>query len=232
MKNVCASNWIEPTRRNNVNIRTYALLALGLAVWLAGCAPGKTAARQAASGPAGISPALIGTKVPDLTLYAPDGKQHSLNGMLAQKPTVLVVYRGNWCVYCQKQLADLQKIEPELLALGYQIVAISPDSPDELRKTIEGRNLKYQLMSDMQMRAATVLGIAYNVDPEVRRELALEGFSARNVSAQPDWALPVPAVFIIGTDGVIHWEYVNPDYRQRVPPDLLLAAAKAFAAPK
>jgi hypothetical protein len=38
--------------------------------------------------------------------------------------------------------------------------------------------------------------------------------------------LPVPAVFLVGTNLVIQFEYVNPDYSVRVHSELLLAAAR------
>jgi peroxiredoxin len=59
--------------------------------------------------------------------------------------------------------------------------------------------------------------------------MELDGVIAKNVSAQPDWMLPVPAVFIADTRGRIRWEYVNPDYKERVHPDMLLTAAKVYA---
>jgi hypothetical protein len=36
-----------------------------------------------------------------------------------------------------------------------------------------------------------------------------------------------PDTFVIGTDGIIDFAYVNPDYKVRVDPSVLLAAAKA-----
>ena len=39
-------------------------------------------------------------------------------------------------------------------------------------------------------------------------------------------ALPVPTVFVVGTDGVVRFRYVNPIHRVRLDVDGLLAAAK------
>jgi peroxiredoxin len=213
-----------------VSLRNYIIVGLALgAIVLAGC--GQMGSRQAgvAAEPTGIVPVLIGTKVPATALFAPDGTKVDVATLVASRPTILVIYRGDWCVYCQKQLEDLQRIEPELLAMGYQIVAVSPDPPDRLRKSIENRRLRYQLLSDTDLTLIKRLGLAYNVDDRTRLQLESFGVTPRNVSAQPDWMLPVPAVFLVSSDGRIRWEYVNPDYRERVPPDLLLAAAKALA---
>ncbi len=214
-----------------MSTKSSLILALGLLLAVAaGCTPGTTRQTGVAATPLDIQPALVGTTVPDAALTAADGKTVELGATLARKPTVLVVYRGNWCVYCQQQLAAMQQIEPQLLALGYQIVAISPDSPAELRKGVIGQTVKYQLLSDGQMSAAKALGLAYYVDEETRMRMQSFGVTLRNVSAQPDWMLPVPAVFIVGTDSRIRWEFVNPNYKDQVPIDVLLAAAKVYAA--
>ena len=39
--------------------------------------------------------------------------------------------------------------------------------------------------------------------------------------------MPVPAAFVIGTDGIIDFQYLNPDYKVRVDPDVLVSAARA-----
>ena len=209
-------------------------LAIGLAIALPGCgrSQGKARAVGVAPKPTAIQPVLIGSKVPTLVLFTPDNKQANLSSLLARKPTVLVVYKGSWCVYCQKQLADLQKIEPDLLALGYQIIAVSPDSPAEIKKTLQCRALNYQLLSDESHQLIKALGIAYYVDSETRRELETFGVNLAAFSKQPEWVLPVPAVFLVDTSSGIRWEYVNPDYRERVPPEVLLAAARAMAEKK
>ncbi len=73
-----------------------------------------------------------GAKVPILTLNAVDGKKYDLNAAVAKKPTVLIFYRGGWCPYCMRQLSGLQGIVHELADAGYQLLAVSPDKPEEL----------------------------------------------------------------------------------------------------
>lgn len=47
------------------------------------------------------------------------------------------------------------------------------------------------------------------------------------VFKEGSWLLPVPAVFVVGTDGVIRFQYSHPDYTVRLDAASLLAAAKA-----
>jgi peroxiredoxin len=214
-----------------MNTRTHLALAvaLGAVLLVAGCADGwrREAAPGVAKGPEAVEPPLVGSRVPDVTLWAPDTERVDLRDAVSEKPTILVIYRGNWCVYCQKQLADLQKIEPKLLEMGYQIIAVSPDRPDDLHQAVKKHNLKYALLSDSRMEAAKALGLAYHVDAKTRRDLERFGVPPQDIEGQLHYLLPVPAVFIVDTDGTIQFSYANPDYRVRVDPDVLLAAAKA-----
>jgi hypothetical protein len=40
--------------------------------------------------------------------------------------------------------------------------------------------------------------------------------------------LPAPAVYLSNNEGIIEFQYVNPDYRQRIDKDVLLAAVTAM----
>lgn len=175
-----------------------------------------------------VSPLKIGLKVPDVTLLDSTGATYELTKSLANGPAILVFYRGGWCPYCNAQLSGLSKIEPELLKMGYRIFAISPDSPSELSKTAAKHNLPYKLLSDSSMKTTSALGLAYQVDAETvkkYKEYGIDLGKSQNM-------LPVPAVYMIGSDGIVDFSYVNPDYKTRVPGDLILAAAKIFAPQK
>jgi len=64
-----------------------------------------------------------------------------LQSLLAQGPVILVFYRGGWCPYCNLHLRGFQRALPELQQLGTQIVAISPQLPDNSLSTQERMNL-------------------------------------------------------------------------------------------
>ena len=121
----------------------------------------------------------------------------------------------------------MQAAEADLLNLGYQILAISPDRTPKLGESVEKGKLTYTLLSDSSMTAAQAFGIAFRVD-----DATLEKYKGYNIdleaaSGEKHHLLPVPAVFIVGTDGVIAFVYANPDYKVRLTPEVLLAAAKA-----
>ncbi|UEG54870.1 AhpC/TSA family protein [Mucilaginibacter daejeonensis] len=173
--------------------------------------------------PTDISPLLIGESVPAVTLPDATGKPISLNDKIAVKPTILIFYRGGWCPFCNRELAGVQSIEAKLRGLGYQIIAISTDSPENLSKSIDKHKLTYTLLSDSELSASKQFGIAF-VAPKAYEKTLIEGSNGKNA----DKLLPVPSVFILDTKGTIQFEYINPDFRQRISPDLLNGVAEAL----
>jgi len=41
------------------------------------------------------------------------------------------------------------------------------------------------------------------------------------------WLLPIPATFVVGTDGEVKARFLDPDYRKRVAVEDLIAALKS-----
>jgi peroxiredoxin len=123
-------------------------------------------------------------------------------------------------------LVQLREKEPQFSELGFQIIGISPDQPSKIRETIQKHGIRFSLLSDSSMHAATAFGIAYKVDDATLKALAQYGVDLEAWSGQVHRLLPVPAVFVVSSTGVIQFEYINPNYSVRAEPDLLLAAAK------
>ena len=192
------------------------------------CFVDESRAQTIAASPETTSPLKIGLKMPEVTLQDSTGASYKLTESLANGPAILIFYRGGWCPYCNSQLREMGAIEPELLKLGYRMFAISSDSPADLAKTVDKNTLKYKLLSDTSMTATRALGLAYRVDAKTvaqYKEYGIDLSKSNNL-------LPVPAVYLVGRDGIVDFSYVNPDYKTRVPGDLILAAAKIFAEKK
>ena len=120
----------------------------------------------------------------------------------------------------------MRGIESELIAMGWRVLAISPDRPAKLRETAEKHRIEGILLSDSQMAAAQAFRVAYQVDSETLDQYKKYGIDLEDASGEKHHRLPVPAVFIAGADGVIQFTYANPDYTVRIRPDMLLAVAK------
>lgn len=111
--------------------------------------------------------------------------------------------------------------------MGYQIIAISPDRPERLQEVKKNSRYSYKLLSDHKKEAAKAFGIAFKLSDALNKKYEGYGIDIEGASGEADHVLPVPAVFIVGTDGIIKFEYVNPDYTERIDIDVLMAAAKA-----
>ncbi|NVK21072.1 MAG: AhpC/TSA family protein [Kangiellaceae bacterium] len=173
-----------------------------------------------------VSPLLIGQQIPDVTLWTPQGKPFALKDAVARKPTILLFYRGGWCPFCNAQLSQIQMIEKDLSQLGYQLLAISPDTPDALQMTSRDKDLSYQLISDFQLAASIGFGLAFNISDEYAEKMRGVGGTPVRALGDDKSTLPVPAVFIVDQKGIIQFEYINPNYKVRIEPELLLTAAK------
>jgi peroxiredoxin len=167
-----------------------------------------------------ISPLLIGEIIPDAILKNPDAIEYSVSKILSEKPTVLLFYRGGWCPYCNAHLAEIQVAESEIINLGFQIIAISPDSPENLKLTDEKHKLNYSLYSDSDGEFIKSLGIAFKSPTKYGSMLSEKSNGLNN------GFLPAPSVFVVDTAGKIMFEYINPDYKTRLTSSLLIAVLK------
>jgi peroxiredoxin len=92
--------------------------------------------------------------------------------------------------------------------LGYQLLAISPDAPAEMSDTIQKKKLTFELLSDPGLALARDMGLAF-----------------QQPGREP---LPVPAVYIVGADGGIRFQHVDPNFRVRLDNKVILTAAKTL----
>jgi peroxiredoxin len=178
-----------------------------------------------------IRPLLNGMPAPAFAARAPDGTPWTFDPERLDGPVVLTFYRGSWCPYCTRHLLAYRRIEAELMDLGYRLVFLSPDRPEVLRDGQGDEALSYELVSDSRMSAAEAFGVAFRLDELTVARYREAGVDLTEASGESHGLLPVPSTWIIGDDGVIRYSYVNPDYKTRLAPEVLLAAARAAALP-
>ena len=167
-----------------------------------------------------IAPLLIGEKIPEFTLKTVENADVNLLELLKKKKTVLVFYRGGWCPYCNLHLQSLAGAEKQIIDLGYQIIAISPDSPENLKITEEKDKVKYTLLSDSKGELIKAVGIAYQA-PENYKDVINVHSNGINTNL-----LPVPSVFVVNLQADILFEYLSPDIKQRITTELLVSVLK------
>lgn len=126
-------------------------------------------------------------------------------------------------------MGQLHGIEPQIEELGFQWFGIAPETIARMQEIKLEQKLRAHLLSDSRMTAAQAFRIAYEVDAQTLAELHRHGVDLEAESGDTHHQLPVPAVYVVDPEGRIQFAYVNPDYRVRLDPQLLLATLKTLA---
>ena len=126
---------------------------------------------------------------------------------------------------------DAANVSPLLIgqldALGYQILAISPETPSQLQAQKLQEKFTVRLLSDSALDTIKGFGIAFYVDEQTTSKYKSSwdiDLNQQDTSGKA--VLPAPAVFILDTKGKVKFSFVNPDFKERLSPELLLSAAK------
>ena len=155
-----------------------------------------------------------------------EGKEFNLDSLFYQNPVVLVFYRGGWCPYCNLQLQNLRKIIPELKSLGTKLYAISPDTPMELKKSLDKHQINYTLLSDSKLAAAKEFNISFKVDGQTLEKYKKYKIDINKASGENHNLLPIPSVFIIDKQGNVVFKHSNKNYKVRLDEIKILSALK------
>jgi peroxiredoxin len=175
---------------------------------------------------AGLNAPRPGEAMPDFMLPDETGRLVELADLLAAGPVAVVFNRGHWCPYCRLNTVALAEANAEAEASGGRIVAITPERQQFTAALKAWAKAPFPILTDMDNAYALSLGLAIWVGGEVDRYMAVAGVNLPAYQGNPSWMLPIPATFIVGADGLIRERYVDPDYRQRMAIEDLLAALK------
>lgn len=172
----------------------------------------------------------VGDKAPPFSLSDAQGNIVNSAELLKRGPLIVSFYRGVWCPYCNMELQALEAAKPEFDKLGAALVAISPQTPPNSRKSARQNGLTFPILSDAKGEVAAAFGLRFQLPDyliELYKQLKNDLPAFNN---DPSWTLPMPARYVIAQDGTIRYADVNPDYTHRPEPeDVLPALRAAFA---
>ena len=172
-----------------------------------------------------------GAKVPSVSVNNLSGEAVALDELVSAKPTVLIFYRGGWCPYCTKHLAAVQKAQDKITDLGLQVVGISPDRPAKNKEAGMKHDIGYTLLSDSSAEAMKAFGVAFKVPDSLVSKYKNEyGIDIHGDSGETHNILPVPALYLVGTDGTIRFAHFDANYRERLGTGQILTKLKRAAA--
>ena len=160
----------------------------------------------------------VGEEAAAATLPGARGEVISLQERWSRGPLVVVFYRGGWCGSCIRQLRAWEANVAALASLGASLVAVAPEPVDRLRDTVRTHKLSFPVLSDERLEAAGAFDVALSLPPELVELYAFVGADAPVLDARGQWAMPIPATFLVGCDGRILFAHVDMDGPERTAP--------------
>jgi len=180
--------------------------------------------RLAHSG-AGAAAPMPGEPMPPFMLPDEAGRIVSLETLLRRGPVAVTFHRGHWCPYCRININALVRAQGEI-ANGGQIVAIMPERQEFAVELKAESNAAFPILTDLDNGYAMSLNLVIWVGAEMERFMSERARDLPRYQGNDSWMLPIPATFVVGTDGLIKARFVDPDYRKRMDIDEMLAALR------
>ncbi|MDT8321793.1 MAG: peroxiredoxin-like family protein [Xanthomonadales bacterium] len=202
-----------------------AAMVAGLNAQALGADEGRTAIHESSTQ---VQPLLPGMEAPAFEVLTVEGEPFRFEPGALEKPVILTFFRGGWCPYCNLYLSELREAQQPLEDLGFDLWFVSVDQPEKLYASLEDPDIGYTIFSDARLDATRSFGIAFRVPDALVERYREFGIDLEEASGETHHVLPAPSLFLIGEDGLVHFQYTNPDYRVRLHPDVLIAAAKAY----
>ena len=165
-----------------------------------------------------------GDPMPNFVLPDDEGHLVSLDELLKSGPVAVVFHRGHWCPYCRINTRALAQIHDQVAAVGGKIAAIMPDRQHYTSELRESSKAQFPILTDFDNGYAMSLNLAFWVGAEMQQMMCEAGWDVAPSQGSDTWLLPIPATFVVGTDGVVTSRFVDPDYRKRMAIEDLLSA--------
>ncbi len=175
---------------------------------------------------AGASAPDVGDRMPAFLLPDENGRLVSLSGLLRNGPVVVTFQRGHWCPYCRVSTVSLVDIQDEVSRGGAQLVAILPERRRFTSLLKNATGARFPFLTDMDNGYALSLGLVIWVGLDMERMFVESGIDLPKYQDNESWFLPIPATFVVGSDGIIAARYVDPDWRKRMEISDLLSAVR------
>ncbi|TXH74001.1 peroxiredoxin-like family protein [Thiobacillus sp.] len=160
----------------------------------------------------------VGERAPDFTLPNAFGEPVHLYDALKNGPVVLVFYRGAWCPYCNLHLRALRERLPQFKALGAQLIAVTPQTPDKSLEQFKAEPREFDVLSDLDSSVMQAYRLIYEVDPDLAEVYRKHGLDLIEYNGPGRNVLPAPGTFVIDRNGMVRAMQADTDYTKRMEP--------------
>ena len=158
---------------------------------------------------------FINSKAPDFRAKDQTGVEIHLKDILKKGKVVLLFYRGQWSPYCNHQLKTIEDSLQLIIAKGATVIAVTPEKPENITKTIEKTSATYSILSDDGLKIMNAYNVAFEVPENTLTQYRNTGIDIEKNNGSNGKYLPVPAVYIISKESTITYRFFEPNYKKR-----------------
>jgi peroxiredoxin len=170
-----------------------------------------------------------GACMPGFLLPNAEGRLISSADLLDFGPLVVTFVRGNWCPFCMAMLTALEHALPEISSTGAKLLALTPETGGRASRAKQDHGLHCEILIDVDNAVAAQFGVLINPPQSYRALLADGGINLAELQGNQSGFIPIPATFVIGTDGIVRNAWIDLDVSRRVEPAEIIAALRRLA---
>lgn len=170
-----------------------------------------------------------GEQLPGFELHNQNMELVSSSEELAKGPLIITFYRGFWCPYCNIDLSNLNNYTSKFEELGARMLTISPELPQYSKKISAMHKLNFDILWDKGNEVAEAFRLKFYLPGDLK-ELYRDKFSInlKLYHGDDQWALPIPARFIVNQEGQVIYAENSADYTKRPDPEELLTTLQSI----
>ncbi len=165
----------------------------------------------------------------DATLLTHNNEEVSIQHLIKSRKVIIKFYRGSWCPYSNLELEYYNRLLSEDKNKDVYMIAISPEKPDMAvdQKAIE--DLHFLVLSDIDNALASKLNIVYTLTDRIDSVYTQLGIDLDKDQGNTDHQLPIPAVYVVNSDGRVDYVDLEEDYAKRpIPEDVIEAYHNSY----
>ncbi|OCQ21047.1 hypothetical protein A7985_14800 [Pseudoalteromonas luteoviolacea] len=162
----------------------------------------------------------VSEPMPNGTLFDNKGHAVKLHALL-QRPLIITFFRGGWCPYCMLELQAWQQLMNQQ-PLKPNLIAVSGETQSFTEQVQHDNALSFPVLIDPNFSVMEQFGLVYEVNDALKQVLLKWGVDLTERTALKEFVLPIPATYIIDSDGIVQYAFVEEDYTSRAEPSEVL----------
>lgn len=152
---------------------------------------------------------------------------YNLDNLLDNGPLVLIFYRGEWCKYCNKYIAELSDNYSTIKELGAEVIAVTPELPKYSNAVKDKTRAEFSVIADNNNELMKLYDVDFILDDKTRKRYNTFGINLDENNGEGKYTLPIPATYVIDQNGKVIYRHFDENYKERAEIDDLLESLKA-----